>query len=500
MLHCRLHTAASIAKCFLSFERMRFVLVFLCSCIGFFATAQVVEVSSPSKLPPKTGKFKIVGKNSDGIVVRLYGGEDVMNVYTDDLKLAASKTIQFKNQEGPLQHVLLNKNGAVVFYLSQSKQYSVLYAQPVNSKFVEIGTAKAIDTIYDRKDLVAANLRFKSSADQNYLFVYYPFFEGSNIQYIRFLCIDHALNTRYNRNVPVNRNEKELEGSEALIDNAGNAAIVLKAEGNSANVEYDIYRVAANGELNIYSLITEKPLFGQAEFEVDDKNGRLVLCHFYDDGTNREEPSASGFFYGSYNPETGEKAGSVYLPFSSEFINELTGRNMNGKNRLYTFNIKKTVLRNDGGALIVAESYISETREVPVPMGIQPGFSNYRSSNIYQYNDIIAFSFNAKAELEWYNIMRKKQVSEDDNGVFSSFLVMNQKEQLRFIYLDDVSTSGGLAQYTLKSEGKSERSSLFNQEDKDLLLLPKMGKQISPAEVVIPSYKNGLLQLIKLTY
>jgi hypothetical protein len=188
------------------------------------------------------------------------------------------------------------------------------------------------------------------------------------------------------------------------------------------------------------------------------------------------------------------------VPFTSAFINELTGRDMNGKNRLYTFNIKKTVLRNDGGALIIAESFIKEDREVPVPMGIQPGYNSYRTSTIYQYNDIVAFSFNAKAELEWTNIMRKKQVSEDDGGVFSSFLILNQKDQLRFIYLDDVSTAGGVAQYTLKSEGKSERAALFNQEDKDLLLLPKMGKQISPAEAIIPSYKNGILQLVKLTY
>lgn len=479
---------------------MRLVFVFLYSCIGFFAAAQVVEVSAPSKLPPKTSKFKVIGKNNDGIIVRLYNPDDVINVYSEDLKLVATKTIQFKNQDGPLQHIMLNKTGAVIFYLSQGKQYSVLYAQPVNSKFIEIGTAKAIDTIYDRKDLVASNLRYKSSADQNYLFVYYPYFEGSNIQYIRFLCIDHSLNTLYNRNVPVNRSERELENSEALVDNKGNTAMVLRAESNGTSEELDVYRVGANGDLNVYSILTERKLFGTAEIELDNRNGHLVLCHFFDDGTNRQEPSAAGFYYGSYHPETGEKVSSVYLPFSSQFVNELTGREMNGKNRLYTFNIKKTILRNDGGALIIAESFIKEDREVAIPMGIQPGFNNYRSSSIYQFNDIIAFSFNAKAELEWYNIMRKKQVSEDDGGAFSSFLIVNQKEQLRFVYLDDISTSGAVTQYTLKSEGKSERASLFNQEDKDLLLLPKMGRQVSPAEAVIPSYKNGVLQLIKLTY
>jgi hypothetical protein len=479
---------------------MRFLLLLICCYAFSAATAQVVEVSSPSKLPPKTGKFKIIGKNNDGIVVRLYGGDDVINVYHDDLRLASSKTIEFKNQDGPLQHIILNKTGAVIFYLTQDKRFSVLMAQAVNSKFVEMGTAIPIDTIYDRKDLVAANLRFKTSVDQNYTFIYYPFFEGGNIKYIRYTCVNHALNVLYAVNYPINRSEKELQESDALIDNEGNCAIILKPETEGATEQFNVFRTGANGDLSTYTLLTEKPLFGKAEFEIDDKNGNLVMCHFFDERTSKDEPAASGFFYGSYNPATGEKVKSVYLPFSSAFVNELTGREMNNKNRLYTFNIKKVVLRNDGGALIIAESFIKDSREIAMPMGIQPGYNSYQTSTIYQFNDIIAFSFNGAAELDWYNIMRKKQASQDDNGVFSSFLIVNEKEKLRFVYLDDISTSGALSMYTLKSEGKSERAELFNQEERDLLLLPKLGKQISPSEAVIPSYKNGVLQLVKIIF
>lgn len=479
---------------------MRFALLLPCLFVALFLTAQVVEVSTPTKLSSKTGKFKIIGKNNDGIIVRLYGSEDVIHVYSDDLKLAASKTLSFKNQDGLLQYIMLNKTGAVVFYLSQNKQFSVLFAQPVNSKFVEIGTPTVIDTIYDRKDLVASNLRFKSSADQNFLFIYYPYFEGNVVQHIRYVCVDRTLHKLYTRNVPIDRKEEELENSEAMIDNEGNAMVILKPGRNGNTEEFDVFRVSATGELNVYSILTQKPLFGQAAFETDNKNGNLVLCHFYNDGAPNEEAAANGFFYGSYNPATGEKLNSVYFPFPGAFINELTGREMNNKNRLYTFNIKKTILRNDGGALIIAESFIKDTREIAVPLGIQPGFNNYRSSTIYQYNDIIAFSFNSAAQMEWYSIMRKKQVSEDDNGVFSSFLIVNEKDKLRLLYLDDISVSGSLSLYTLTSEGKNQRQSLFNQEDRDLLLLPKLGRQISPAEAVIPSYKNGVLQLIKLTF
>jgi hypothetical protein len=76
----------------------------------------------------------------------------------------------------------------------QDKKMSVLFAQPVNSKFMEIGKPIAIDTIVDRKDLVASNLRFKSSADQNFTFIYYPFFAAGEVQSVRFICLDRHCN------------------------------------------------------------------------------------------------------------------------------------------------------------------------------------------------------------------------------------------------------------------------------------------------------------------
>ena len=96
--------------------------------------------------------------------------------------------------------------------------------------------------------------------------------------------------------------------------------------------------------------------------------------------------------------------------------------------------------------------------------------------------------------------MRKKQASDDDNGVYSSFLMMNEKDKLRLLYLDDISFSGSLNDYILTSIGKSSRETILDQDDKDVMLLPQMGKQISPVEVVLPSYKNNALRLVKVTF
>lgn len=467
---------------------------------GFFSLgAQQVEISNPSRLPNRTGKFKVIGKNNDGIIVRLYGTVDVINVYNDDLRLIVTKNIEFKNQDGMLQHIMLNKTGAVIFYLQQDKKYSVLFAQPVNSKFMEIGKAITIDTIFDRKDMVAQNLRFKTSADQNFTFIFYPLFSGGEVQTAKFICVDHSLKTNYNKLVPLVRDENTMEESKLLNDNEGNSFLILKPGKEKTHHTFDIFRISGNGEFSNYSITTEKEIFNEPWFETDNKNGNLVMCALYDDKKNSEDV-ANGFMYASFNPETGAPVKTKYTQFPKEFVNELTGRETKDEGKLYTFGVKKVILRNDGGALVLAESFIKDTRESAIPVGMQPGFNTYVRSTIYQYNDIIAFSLNPNGDLEWRNILHKKQSSEDDNGIYSSFFIANEKDKLRLLYLDDVSSSGILNQYILTSTGKADRAVIANQEEKDVFLLPKMGKQISPDEVVVPSYKNGELRLTKIIF
>ena len=94
----------------------------------------------------------------------------------------------------------------------------------------------------------------------------------------------------------------------------------------------------------------------------------------------------------------------------------------------------------------------------------------------------------------------QKQVSEEDNGFNSSFAFLNEKDKVHLLYLDDVSISGSANEYKLSSKGNAERVVLFSQEDKDILLIPRLSKQVAPNELVIPSVKSGVFRLVRVQY
>ncbi len=489
---------------------MRFAFLVAWSLYISAGFAQTADVSAPTRMSGKLNKVRIVGKNQDGYVVRFSGGEELIHIYGNDLKLASARTLDFKGGDGDLQHILLNKTGASLFYLHGEKRQTMLMMQPVNSKFIEMSKPIVIDTFIDRRDLVDANLHFKASIDQNYTLFYYPVFANDLIKSMQMTCIDRAANVIYKTYMPIGRPEKDMEYAKSLVDNAGNGYLIFTAEKDAKDNTYgDVYYVMRidknNGQLTSYTIKCEKEIFGEPQFEIDNVNGNLIFCGFYDQKGDPADAAANGFFYLQYEAATGMLKHAAYNVFTSAFMTSLTGRDAGNKyNRLFTFSIRKMLLRLDGGAMFAAESVIKDKREVmvssPSMSMMNNPYNSYRTINTFSYNDLIAFSIKSDGSLDWNTIMRKKQVSEEDNGFNSSFAFMNEKDKVHFLYLDEISTTGSANEYKLSSKGSADRTILFSQEDKDILLIPKLSKQVAPNELVIPSVKSGVFRLVRVQY
>lgn len=468
-----------------------------------FAQA-LIDVSTPTKLTSKASRFKIIGKNQDGYVVRLFGSTDVLQSFSNDLQLLATRTIEFKNQSGLLQHVQLNKSGATVFYLSGDKTATALIGQPLSSRFIENGKPVVIDSIFDKPDFASTNLRIKQSLNQQYTLFYYPYFTEEKLESVLFVCVDRALHKVYARKLQLNRPDNEMETAKFAIDNNGNAfAAFLNTKDNNnrtASENFTIYKLVPEVEDAYETQIKiDRNLFGEFYFEADNINNNVILSGFYDDEVTNNEAAAYGFFFTSLQADSGTLNTVKYSNFDAGFMNELTGR-INQEPKLYTFSIKKVMLRNDGGAAIVAESLIKDTRETIFNSQFSPTFNSIQRISFYQYNDIIALSLKPDGSLDWRAVMRKKQGSEEDNGIYSSFLLLNERDKLRFLYLDEISTAASLHEYVLSSNGKVNNSTLLFQESRDVMLLPKAGKQVAPNEAIIPSYLRNQLRLVKVTY
>lgn len=461
--------------------------------------AQKIDVSSPVKLSSRVDKVKIVGKNQDGYVIRLSGDEENFQVYGNDMRLVFAKKLDLRNGDGFVQHIQLYKTGGVVYFLRPEGRATLLMAQVLNGSFQNAGAPIPVDTFPDNTEITQANLRVKQSANQAYTVFYAPVFTGKIVSSMQTVCIDKNINRVYKRFPAVEKPEKEMEFAKCFVDTNGTTLLVFNDGVNVMKVSVWGKNESAS---KTFSVPFAKKIFSDPYIELDNKNNQLLFAGFYDNEVGMSEAAAYGFFYNTYDYTLGTLTNQSLTAFPDSFIQSLTGRlPSQNNNRLYTFSIKKVIQRMDGGVLIAAESSIKDRREEPIVSlsSINP-YTSYRTINTFQYNDIIAFSINASGNLEWNSIMRKKQYSEEDNGFNSSFVCVNLKEQLRFIFPEDISFSSDIDEFALRSTGEFKKHTLFEQEDKDVFLVPKLGKQVAPNEVLIPSIKKGELRILRVKY
>ena len=197
----------------------------------------------------------------------------------------------------------------------------------------------------------------------------------------------------------------------------------------------------------------------------------------------------------------GKSINKKLIAYSADLLSQLTG-NISPKRSdgFFSFQPSDMVVKNDGGIIFLAESYSISTDAFN-----SSGYGNFGGStsltvNYYHFDEVIALSFNDTGGVEWNQVIHKKQQTESDGGIFSSFALLIAPTNLLLVYNDFAAGMDVLSTFTLWPDGKVEHNEIFNADKKGLLPLVKEGKQISPNEMVMPSLKKGYLQYLKILF
>jgi hypothetical protein len=165
---------------------------------------------------------------------------------------------------------------------------------------------------------------------------------------------------------------------------------------------------------------------------------------------------------------------------------------------------KRLVPRSDGGFLLVAEGEFKYTKVDRV----QPVSYNYtyipdpnvRYTDQNHFYDIFVFSINKDGSIDWKVDMPKSQISENDDGYYSSFACLEANNVMKFFYNEDIMSTGNFVEYNVNPAGKTKRVSILNSEKEDVVLIPQKSKQVDGRSIIIPSEQKRVLQLVKFTY
>ncbi len=252
-------------------------------------------------------------------------------------------------------------------------------------------------------------------------------------------------------------------------------------------------------------------------------NGDIVLTGLY---SSNGTFSIKGAFYQRLNSTSMNVVASGKTEFDDAFVlkyatpktiftDGLEGRMEATGNppEFYEYNLKHVLLKNDGGATLVAEQFYVGIEAIPTYIG------NTRST-IYIYNfyhnNILIINFDSDGTFLWNAILPKYQHSVN-HITFSSFSLMTNESSMFFLYNDNpknLSTqeidtpqrilfngkdTTVLVMAEVDEFGQVSKKALFASPPGYYIPKPRAIKQISANEMLIFYEKANFFYLSKLT-
>ncbi|HHB77828.1 MAG TPA: hypothetical protein ENK85_01190 [Saprospiraceae bacterium] len=196
------------------------------------------------------------------------------------------------------------------------------------------------------------------------------------------------------------------------------------------------------------------------------------------------------------------RVGTVYkVPFDQRLVASLAGKANRKANRgAEDLQLSDVIVRSDGGVLMMMEIVkIFHRSAIEVP-GQYHRSNLARMSTDYYYEDVFALSISPSGAADWRTMLYKQQMSQNDQGIYSSYLLWQNKSSIRLIFNDEIKRRTNVIEYVLDVDGHSKRHSLLNTSDSELLLRMRDGLQVAANEVIVPSQYKKKLKLVLIRY
>ena len=167
------------------------------------------------------------------------------------------------------------------------------------------------------------------------------------------------------------------------------------------------------------------------------------------------------------------------------------------------FEFRDIIMKENGGALLTAEQFY-----ISIVTTTDPRTGATSSTYYYYYNDIIVVDLNPDGTINWTAKIPKKQVSTNDGGFYSSFLMAVRNDNIYLLYNDhiaNVNIPNGPQKFvstrskkniatvvvTIDGKGNWKKEMLFTAAETKINFLPKSSMQLSDNEILLYCYARG---------
>lgn len=373
-------------------------------------------------------------------------------VFDSNLQMVADHNMNFGSRAIPVK-AFLTGDSIQFYYFSKKASVATLHCVRYDLELQAVDTVDIFEEAYD----FSFDPYHCFSLPKRDLFTLFKISNRTHLKVLNFRKSDRALIDSFF--IPLQKFKNQEFEMDAQISKEGEVFVsfMKNDEGFRENqVEWEIYALN-KGNSHKVNIHFEDKLITSWLMEIDELNNELIITGYYG---KRSDEAARGIF--TIRLDKNDYSWFAdFEAFTEEEVFEMTGKRKRREKRRYIsyLEAKKAICRSDGGILLFGEYVYKRTSGQDLSMtGI-----HLKPYLEYYFENILIHSLNKKGMREWYEVIYKKQYSQDDDARYSSFLLMQGKQQLSILTNDEIKSKNTMSKYDLQIDGTLSRSHFLIQ-------------------------------------
>lgn len=459
------------------------VLVSFCSLNQI--NAQKVTIS-PDVLIRDESTFNLLGKVNDNILLfrnKTYLQE--LNIYNEGPEFIQSIPLDLGDKRKNIIGAATSKNDINVFYSYRNRLNE--YIQCV--KFSGKGSKLIVDTVYHKENAIVSSFyKFESSENNRFSVVFRPTSGG---MFFVTLYDVQEMKTLWSNEIDIEGVDLNRDFRKIVVTNQGEVTILYEKFNYRYRINEHHFRkieIDRQGNVEQFKLPLTNLFSIDVQLVVDNINQTVRIIGLYGDDMDY---ISNGYFVYQGN----ELIINPYVPKNDQ---TMINKGFNIRDGLEDYKLTDVILREDGGFLLALEFnreyFRSTARNNNFSSAYRPGSVDYFAEDIFIINVL------PTGETAWRTVLPKKQISQDDNGIYSSYFLFKTPTKLHFVFNDEIKSNNTVSEYVLNPLGVFERNAVLSTAYQNLKLKIKSAVQTSANSFVLISERGNKLNLVKVEY
>jgi hypothetical protein len=493
----------------------KFFSLFLIFVFPIVALAQKITYSEPESQDTRALEFEIIGKTAGNFLVyKNIRNQKAISVYDTDMKLVDRVNLDFLPDRVVNVDFVSYPDYSYMIYQFQRRNIIHCMAAKFDGNAKMIGEPIELDTAYIS---VFADNRIYSTihSDDRQQIMIYKVQKKNDKFHFTTLLFDPQLRIKKKSRLSFPYEDRRDLFSDFFVDNLGNFVFTRSVKSGARDLINKLHLMVKQHDqdtFSIYEINMGGHYLDEVKLKVDNINKRYVLNSLF---YKTRRGNVEGLFTAVWDANTKSQIFNAAAAFSDS----LKQRAKSGGSSKYAFNdffIRNIILRKDGGFILTAEDFYTQSRVTPwnrldylyrspymssydyylsSPSSYyyyrRPGTSFNTFGQVrYYYENVAVMSFDRSGKLEWHNVIQKNQY-DDETDAYLSYQLVNAGGELHFLFNELERRNQLMADHSITPSGKLVRNPTLKSMDRGYQFKPRYGKQVSSKQIIMPcSYRN----------